>query len=92
MDVIAPGGHWIQYGATAGPAKHINLFKLFWKQVTLRGSTMGSPEEFEAMLDHAIKCNITPTIDKIFPLIDCNQAITRLGKKEQFGKILIDCT
>ena len=92
MDVIAPGGHWIQYGATAGPAKHINLFKLFWKQVTLRGSTMGSPKEFEAMLDHAIKGNITPTIDKIFPLIDCNQAITRLGKKEQFGKILIDCT
>ena len=49
MDVIAPGGHWIQYGATAGPAKHINLFKLFWKQVTLRGSTMGSPKEFEAI-------------------------------------------
>jgi len=44
------------------------------------------------MLDHAIKGNITPTIDKIFPLLDCNQAITRLGKKEQFGKILIDCT
>ena len=46
LDLVAPGGRIVNYGATAGPPEKLDLFKVFWKQLKLVGSTMGSPDDF----------------------------------------------
>ncbi len=89
LKVAAAGGRIVNYGATAGPAKSVNLFHVFWKQLRLLGSTMGSPADFSAMLDFLNHHRMEPVIDRIIPLADVNEAIDRLGSSEQFGKLVL---
>ena len=90
LKVAAPGGRIVNYGATAGPAKSVNLFHVFWKQLRLLGSTMGSPADFSAMLDFVNHHKMEPVIDRIIPLADVNEALDRLGSSEQFGKLVLE--
>lgn len=90
IDVAAPGGRVVNYGATAGPPKKLDLFKIFWKQLHLIGSTMGSPDDFSAMLAFVNQHQIKPVVDEIFSLADGNEAITRMKNSQQFGKLVID--
>lgn len=90
VDVAAPGGRIVNYGATAGPPKKLDLFKVFWKQLRLIGSTMGSPKDFGEMLAFVHQRKITPIIDEVFSLADGNEAIERMKHSPQFGKTVID--
>ena len=89
LDIAAPGARIVNYGAAAGPIEKLDMFKVFWKQLSLCGSTMGAPSEFESMLefvrDHAIK----PIVDKVFPLADGNAALVRMQSGNQHGKIVL---
>ncbi len=91
LDLAAPGGRIVNYGATAGPPKKLDLFKVFWKQLRLSGSTMGSPADFAAMLDFVKTHQIKPVVDEVFPLCDGNAAMDRMKHSRQFGKIVLDC-
>ncbi len=88
--MAAPGGRIVNYGATAGPAESLNLFHVFWKQLRLLGSTMGSPDDFSAMLDFVTQHKIEPVIDRVLPLADANEALGRLGSSGQFGKLVLE--
>jgi NADPH:quinone reductase-like Zn-dependent oxidoreductase len=90
VDVAAPGGRIVNYGATAGPPRKLDLFKVFWKQLHLIGSTMGSPEDFANMLTFVNQYKIKPVVDEVFPLADGNTAIERMKNSRQFGKLVID--
>ncbi|MEX0818682.1 MAG: zinc-binding dehydrogenase [Pirellulaceae bacterium] len=90
VDVAAPGGRIVNYGATAGPPKKLDLFKVFWKQLRLIGSTMGSPKDFGEMLAFVNQRQITPMIDDVVSLADGNAAIDRMKHSPQFGKTVID--
>lgn len=90
IDLAAPGGRIVNYGATAGLNSQIDLFKLFWKQLRLIGSTMGSPDDFAHMLQFVNQHKITPIVDQVFPLEQVNAALQRMGQTEQFGKIVIE--
>lgn len=92
IDLAAPGGRIVNYGATAGPPEKLDLFKVFWKQLHLIGSTMGSPADFKAMLEFVSKHNIKPIIDEIFPLANGNDALAKMKSSTQFGKIVLDIT
>jgi len=63
--------------------------KIFWKQASVLGTTMGSPTDFSNMLDLVKKHNIEPVIDKIFPMVDAELAFRQMENQEQFGKIVI---
>jgi D-arabinose 1-dehydrogenase-like Zn-dependent alcohol dehydrogenase len=65
------------------------LFKVFWKQLHLIGSTMGSPDNFAAMLAFVNEHKIKPIVDEVFPLAEGNDAIERMKNSQQFGKIVI---
>ncbi|MEO8498344.1 MAG: zinc-binding dehydrogenase [Planctomycetota bacterium] len=86
IDVAAPGGRIVNYGATAGPPKKLDLFKIFWKQLHLIGSTMGSPDDFAAMLAFVNQHKIKPVVDEVFSLVDGNEAIERMKNSRQFGR------
>lgn len=90
VELAAPGGRIVNYGATAGPPAKLDLFKVFWKQLRLLGSTMGSPRDFSAMLDFVAQHKIRPVVDQVFPLAEGNAAIARMRNTQQFGKIVVD--
>lgn len=89
LNLAAPGGRIVNYGATAGPPPKLDLFKVFWKQLRLVGTTMGSPSDFTAMLALVDKQQIRPVIDEVFPLADGNTAIDRMQSSPQFGKYVL---
>jgi len=88
VKIIKPGGRIVFYGATTGLAK-IDLFRFFFKQLTLMGSTMGSPREFAAFLELYEEAKLRPVIDQVFPLADAAAAHRRMNESEQFGKIVL---
>ncbi|MGA9420286.1 MAG: zinc-binding dehydrogenase, partial [Candidatus Cybelea sp.] len=66
----------------------IKMFPLFWKHVTILGTSMGSPQDFGAMLalfDGALR----PVVDHVYPLRDATVAFRRLEHSDQFGKIVL---
>ena len=90
MSVASPGGRIVNYGATAGPPEQFDLFKVFWKQLRLQGSTMGSPADFSEMLRMVEQHQIRPIIDQEFSLNEGGQAIALMQSSPQFGKFVLN--
>jgi D-arabinose 1-dehydrogenase-like Zn-dependent alcohol dehydrogenase len=65
---------------------------VFWKQLQLVGSTMGSPADFQAMLDFVESHRIHPVLDRPFRLAEVNEALDRMKRFEQSGKIVLACS
>lgn len=89
IELVRPGGRIVTYGATTGPAEQFEIRRVFWKQINLLGSTMGSPAEFAAMLAFYEKHALRPVIDQVFPLARIADAHRRMEQAGQFGKIVI---
>ncbi len=89
LQIIRPGGRIVTYGSTIGPAKELLIRQIFWKQLTILGSTMGTPQEFEEMLKGYESGELRPVIDQIFPLEEAAEAHRRMDNAEQFGKIVL---
>ncbi|MCH2212135.1 MAG: zinc-binding dehydrogenase [Fuerstiella sp.] len=89
LNLADAGGRVVSYGATTGPPEKLDLFKLFWKQLRLIGSTMGSPDDFTAMLKLVNEHKLRPVVDTVFPLEDGNIAVSRMNSSPQFGKYVL---
>jgi zinc-binding alcohol dehydrogenase/oxidoreductase len=88
IEAVRPGGRVAIYGGTTAEAT-VKLFPLFWKHVTIMGTSMGSPQDFRGMLalfDGTIK----PAIDKVYPMEEAVTAAQRMASSTQFGKIVLD--
>lgn len=88
-EVAAPGGRIVVYGGTAGKINNLSPQRIFWKQLTIKGSTMGTNEDFENMLKLVADHEIRPVVDEVFPLQDIRQAFERMDSGQQFGKLII---
>lgn len=84
------GGRIVTCGATTGPHIPVDVRAVFWKQLTIYGSTMGNAGEFAAMLEAVDGGRIEPVVDSVFPLADARAALERLEGAEQIGKIVLD--
>jgi NADPH:quinone reductase-like Zn-dependent oxidoreductase len=89
IDLAKPGGKICFYGGTTGNFDNVSPQKIFWKQLTILGSTMGSDIDFIKMIHFINQHQITPVIDEVFPLKEGNQAFIKMEKSEQLGKILL---
>lgn len=89
LGIARPGGRVVTYGGTAGDAK-IRMFPLFWNQLDVRGSSMGSPSDFRAMLDFVSKHGIKPIIDRVYDMDEVTAAAQRMNEANQFGKIVLE--
>jgi len=76
-------------GATSGPNPPAQLHRIWWKQLTIFGSTMGTRRDFEAVYDLVVSGQAVPVIDHVFPLADAAAAHARLEAGEQLGKIVL---
>lgn len=77
------------YGGGSGKINGLSPQVIFWKQISIHGSSMGSPQEFERMLHFVQQHRIVPIVDAVFSLAEGNAALQRLAAGEQFGKIVL---
>ncbi len=91
LDVLRPGGRLATYGASRGAAPMLNMHRIFWKQLTIVGSTMGTTEDFANMLAFVDAKQIRPIVDSVYSLDHAHDGFVRLHNTEQFGKIVVQC-
>ena len=89
LDLCNQGARIVTFGATAGNIPELPGRKIFWKQLQILGTTMGTPAEFSALIDFVSEHKIIPVIDEIFPLADADKAVKKMGVSSQFGKIVL---
>lgn len=89
IDLALPGGRIVNFGRTAGNISDIATRTLYWKQLSIFGTTMGTRDEFLSMLDFVEGRKIKPVIDSIFPLDQVADAFALMENTNQFGKIVL---
>jgi len=89
LDAAAPGGRIVFFGGTLGNITDIPPAKVFWKQLSILGSTMGTEQDFEDMLQLVTEKGIVPVVDEVFPLAEGEAALRHLKAGAQFGKIVL---
>ncbi|RYE21565.1 MAG: alcohol dehydrogenase [Sphingobacteriales bacterium] len=90
LDVINPGGRIVFFGGTAGGnLPELNGRKIFWRHISILGTTMGTPTEFADMIDYIGENKLKPVIDAVFPLADAEKAFRLMDDSSQFGKIVL---
>jgi zinc-binding alcohol dehydrogenase/oxidoreductase len=92
LGAVKPGGRVAVCGATSGPNPPAQLHRIWWKQLTIVGSTMGSRADFEAVYELVRTGQAKPVIDRVFPLEAIREAHERLEAGEQLGKIVLTVT
>ena len=89
LDIAKPGGRIVNFGATLGPVPNLLLPKLFFKHLDLRGTTMGSPKDFAAMIQLVTSKQIRPVLDRSYPLSEIKEALVHMEKGGNLGKITL---
>jgi NADPH:quinone reductase-like Zn-dependent oxidoreductase len=89
LDAARPEGRIVVCGATTGPNPPAALHRIWWKQLTILGSTMGTPDDFQGVCDLIEEGRIRPVVDSVFPLADARAAHERMEAGEQLGKIVL---
>lgn len=89
IELALPGGRIVNFGRTAGTITNIATRLLYWKQLSIFGSTMGTRDEFLSMIDFVESRKLKPVIDSVFPLDQVPQAFERMKSGDHFGKIVI---
>jgi NADPH2:quinone reductase len=89
LQAARAGGRIVVCGATSGPNPPAALHRIWWKQLTIYGSTMGTREDFEGVYELVKTGRAKPVVDSVFPLADARAAHERMEAAEQFGKIVL---
>jgi NADPH:quinone reductase-like Zn-dependent oxidoreductase len=89
LAVAAPGGRVAVCGATTGPNPKAALHRVWWKQLSILGSTMGTSEDFAGAYE-LVKAGRAPVVvDSVLPLTEARAAHERMERGEHMGKIVL---
>jgi NADPH:quinone reductase-like Zn-dependent oxidoreductase len=89
LQAVRPHGRIAVCGATTGPNPKAALHRIWWKQLTILGSTMGTKADFEGAYELVASGRARPVVDSVFPLAEARAAHERMESGEQFGKIVL---
>jgi len=89
IDLAAPGGRIVFFGGTRGNGPALPLRKIFWRQLSLLGTTMGSPADWSAMLEFVALHRVRPVVSEVFPLARAAEAFALMERGGQCGKIVV---
>ena len=89
IELALPGGRIVNFGRTSGNIGELSTRLLYWKQISILGSTMGTRDEFLSMIDFIESRKLKPVIDKVFPLDQINEGFAHMENGNQFGKIVL---
>lgn len=90
LKVARKGGRIVLCGVTTGAAAETDLQAVYWRQLSILGSTMGSRENLRLMLRTVVANAVEPVIDSVFPLDKFVEAMKKMELHEQFGKIILN--
>lgn len=86
---LKKGGRLVVPGATTGPMLELDARYLFWRQLSILGSTMASRREFEDVMKLVFMGRLKPVVDRVFPLDQARAAHEYLARGDQFGKVVL---
>lgn len=86
---LARGGTYVTPGCTSGPDATTDLARIFWNQLRIMGSTMGTNDEFKQVAALFRAGALSPVVDQVYSWRDAQQAYARLEAGEQFGKLVL---
>ncbi|HEY7981757.1 MAG TPA: zinc-binding dehydrogenase [Candidatus Eremiobacteraceae bacterium] len=89
LRALREGGAIVVAGATAGPNPSADLARVFWRQLRVFGSTMGTPSEFAALLRFVDRAAIAPIVDTVYPAGEARAAFARLTAGDFNGKLAL---
>jgi NADPH:quinone reductase-like Zn-dependent oxidoreductase len=89
VKALKPGGRLVNCGVTGGHAARIDLRHVFFKQLEILGSTMGTREELIELLLFCAETGLRPVIDSTHTLDNAEQALRRLASGQSFGKVVV---
>ncbi|QDH80073.1 zinc-binding dehydrogenase [Echinicola soli] len=89
IKALRPGGKLVFYGATLGNPPMLDARRVFWNQLTIQGTTMGSDKDFDEMVEYVTEQGITPLVDSVFDFSNAVEAFERMAAGEQTGKIVV---
>ncbi len=87
--MMKPAGKIVFYGATQGLPVTLDLYRMFYYQITIQGITMGNDEEFAQMIQLVNEQKIVPFVDSVRPFADIISAFDEMKAGKQFGKLVI---
>jgi NADPH:quinone reductase-like Zn-dependent oxidoreductase len=86
---LRPGGRIVVSGATSGMNPPSELNRVYFLQLSVVGSTMGTRGELEAMLELMAERSITPMVSDVRPLSDARASFELLERGDVFGKLVL---
>jgi NADPH:quinone reductase-like Zn-dependent oxidoreductase len=86
---VRKGGRVVLCGVTTGASAETDLRAVYWNQLTLMGSTLGSIGDLRQMFRAVTAAKLKPVIDEVFPLSRVRDAIEKMETGRQFGKIVL---
>lgn len=89
IDLAGPGGRIVFFGATRGDPPVLPMRKVFWRQLSLLGTTMGSPGDWHAMIEFVARYRIKPVVSEVFAFDRVADAFGLMERGDQFGKIVL---
>jgi NADPH:quinone reductase-like Zn-dependent oxidoreductase len=89
LRALRPAGVLVCYGDTEGERGEVEIADLFFRYLRIQGTTLGSPREFDTLLEHCSQASWRPVIDSVFPLADVAAAHRRLDAPDRVGKIVL---
>lgn len=90
MKSVVPGGTIVVAGATTGEPSQMEIRRLFFLEIAVRGVTMGTKQDLEQLLAFLVHTGLRPVVDSAYPLSDAASAFTRLESGEHSGKVIVD--
>ena len=86
---LRKGGRAVVFGATGGGEATLDVRPFYLSHLSLLGTTMGSPRDFEGLLVAVERGDWTPVVDTVRPLAEAGAAHERMERGEQFGKLVL---
>jgi NADPH:quinone reductase-like Zn-dependent oxidoreductase len=89
VKALRPSGRLVVYGATAGAETELDLRHIFWKQLSVLGTSAGSPSEFREVMRLVFSGTLAPVVDRVLPLDAVSEGHRLLEGGRVFGKIVV---
>ena len=88
LKALRPGGRLVICGATSGAMPPADLARIFFLQLSVTGSTMGTRDQLGRLVRFCEQTGVRPLIDRTLPLADARDGITAMVNGELFGKVV----
>ena len=86
---LRPGGRLVVFGATGGTEVALEVRPFYFGQLSMLGTTMGSPRDFAGLMEMVIEGRWKPVLDSVRPLEEAGAALERLESGDHFGKLAL---